>query len=341
MRGCYSVIAATVAVIALVIIRATAPRGAVHVAAAITCGALIGGAAAITCGALIGGAAHIGGGARPRRSKILAAPARASPPALSPPIVVKDYVVPDEGGSKVLRVIRDDLLAAGTKQRAVVPYIQSILADNPGIDTVLYTAPYNGFGPLAAATGAHQLGLKCHLILSLKLFGAQHASSVHEANCAKPVIAARALGANIEFVADWSALNAAGHAAAAAGSTVWLPLGLNSLPFELKLADAIAASSRNIEPRRIWLVAGTGLVAKALARAFPAATIICVPVIVNDKPTSKLRTSIAQLPNMILSDKHAPPQTTPYPTVFNYDSFAWDSAATWGCDGDFVWNIAG
>jgi len=258
----------------------------------------------------------------------------------NPPLTVQEYRV----RGKTLQVVRDDLLPAGTKQRAVVPFTRALLAALPSdrkVATLLYTAPYNGFGPVAAAFAARRLGLQCLLILSRKAFGSAAATSVAAVHESGTVRRAREMGAKIQIADTWDALVAAGKAAAADPAVFWYPLGYHADDFGATLADHLREASAGFAPRHIWMAAGTGALALAVAAVFPAATITVVPASLDPKNIAKLTATLAAERRIEVALVHAPAALAPYPTVAGYDERAWDAAVAAGADGDCVWNVAG
>jgi hypothetical protein len=285
----------------------------------------------------------VGGAAKALRAAAGTAPAvglglEETQPA-SPRLVVKRY----RADSKTLLVARDDLLLAGTKQRAAADYIASLLAERPGVSTLLYTAPYNGFGPVAAAYSAARLGLACRLVLLRRAFGAAAPTPPAEVERAETVRRARALGAEVRFADTWGELVAAGREAEADPAVFWVPLGFHGAAFSRLLGDRIrAAAPPGLAPGRVWVAGGTGALALALARAFPRARVTVVPASLDAKVVRKIREAVAGEPRITVAETHAERRVPPpYPTVAGYDERAWDAAVAEGDDGDLVWNAAG
>jgi hypothetical protein len=78
--------------------------------------------------------------------------ARNSPDIVIEPLRVKNGIV---------RVVRDDLLPGGTKQRAIIPYLEELIAR--GYDDFVYASPFCGYAQVALASACAELGVKATL----------------------------------------------------------------------------------------------------------------------------------------------------------------------------------
>lgn len=58
-----------------------------------------------------------------------------------------------------IRVVRDDLLPGGTKQRASAPFIQDMV--NIGYSHFVYASPFAGFAQVALAYTCRMLNVRC------------------------------------------------------------------------------------------------------------------------------------------------------------------------------------
>lgn len=208
---------------------------------------------------------------------------------------------------------------------------------------MLYTSSYNGYGPVATSLVAKELGLKCIVILGLKAFGKQKNSTREEAEQSSSVKKCRELGATVIFVDKWSELVLQGMKHQEDKSVYWIPLGFkdeNNL-FE----DILVESLSTLNPmqdaiKRLWVVGGSGVLARSLSRALPKTNILLVPVDSQGKSFDKLLLHVSSFKNITTFERKFPPQLTPYRTIKGYDSKAWDGAVICGKDGDYVWNVA-
>src|SRR5688500_15882484 len=58
-------------------------------------------------------------------------------------------------------VVRDDLLAGGTKQRACVPFLHDLKAR--GHRRFVYASPFAGFAQVALSLSCREIGLECRI----------------------------------------------------------------------------------------------------------------------------------------------------------------------------------
>jgi len=250
------------------------------------------------------------------------------------------------GSAKTLHVFADHHINAGTKDRVSAKYISHCISNvmKRDIKCLLYTSSYNGFGPVACASGARSNGLDCTLVLCLKGFGHSKESTIDEANASLSVIRAREYGAKIFFAKTWQEMIHLGKKISEEENVWWLPLGFKDDLYVQMLADelieAVKATTFPSPVNRIFVVGGCGVIARVLSIVFPNTTIMLVPIIFGGQSYFKLKSYVSQSKNIQLINKHSPQVVSPYPSVINYDSRAWDSAVDIGISGDYVWNVA-
>ncbi|MBX9883569.1 MAG: PLP-dependent lyase/thiolase [Novosphingobium sp.] len=156
-----------------------------------------------------------------------------------------------------VRVVRDDLFPGGTKAR-FLPVLFRDAAE------VVYASPAEGGAQTALATVAAQLGKRATIFVAKR---------------AKPhprALMAKRLGAKVLQV-DPGYLNvvqARARAYAAARGARLAPFGVD-MP---EAIDAIASAARATgeEPDEVWCASGSGVLARAIARAWPHARRIVV-----------------------------------------------------------------
>ncbi|OQW49145.1 MAG: hypothetical protein A4S09_03520 [Proteobacteria bacterium SG_bin7] len=88
-------------------------------------------------------------------------PTSTSDPHFSPPAVI--HQIKTEG--RRLYIVRDDLLPAGTKQRACIPFLRDM--NKKGFGKFIYASPFSGFAQVALAFSCQQLGYECHLFCEI------------------------------------------------------------------------------------------------------------------------------------------------------------------------------
>jgi hypothetical protein len=88
----------------------------------------------------------------------------------NPPIIIEKINIKKNNGDIIdLNIIQEGYLIAGTKQRAIVPYIKSIIKKNKNIKRILYNGTFDSFGPVALAYAGYRLGIKIILYITFKL----------------------------------------------------------------------------------------------------------------------------------------------------------------------------
>ena len=259
------------------------------------------------------------------------------------PITIKEY----EYNGKTFKVIRDDLLEVGTKQRVAKNYCTYLVAHSETpITHLLYTGTYNGFGPVALAWGANQINIKATVVLSLEPVGYGKKLTKELAELTKNVKLCRKYGAEVLFVNNWKEINQMGAKLSEQEGWYWVPLGFDDETFIRCLAYDLTKCINldnqdeisNLNGSNIWMVGGSGTIARAYSLAYPNSTIYLIPAIL--KQINKLENKCKKYKNIKIIQHHSKKLITPYPTVENYDSIAWDTAVALGKTGDYILNVA-
>lgn len=149
-------------------------------------------------------------------------------------------------------VVRDDLYPGGTKAR----YLPALFA---GAQEVVYASPAQGGAQTALAQVAGQLGKQATIFVAKR---------------AKPhprALMAKRLGAKVMQVSPGylTVIQARARAYCAATGARLAPFGVD-LP-EALAAIAAAARATGLDPDEIWCAAGSGMLTRALAQAWPNA----------------------------------------------------------------------
>lgn len=285
---------------------------------------------------------HSGGGGSASASK--------APDDINPPLLIKTHQV----GRVSRRVVRDDALFAGTKQRAILPYVRRMRFLHPLADTLMYTGGHNGYGPTVTALGASLSGMKCRLVLDLHAVGRDHGTlvSAREAKDAPPVQKSLQMGAGVEFADSWKALVQMGKQFAQDPQVLWAPLGLDDAYFVACLARALRRASSPedselLESAPIYVAGGVGAVARAIHGAFGGRDrrdrrdhkggVVAVAA----ASVGKLR---AALKKFGIGVAHPPKAEVRHavPTVRGYDSATFDAVGVLpAADAAIIWNVAG
>lgn len=242
---------------------------------------------------------------------------------LNPPVEISTYTF-----AKVkFRVVRDDLLLGGTKQRIVKDLFQA----HP--EGIIYPGPETGYAQIALALGA-------------KLSGSRVKILTREVRPpTKQTVLASQLGAEIiEYRGNQGNLKALKEHAEKIAKTegMYLPkLGFEGEHFKESMIKALDESldlDRKF-PHKFWIVAGSGTLALTLHDMFPRATFNVVQVgkevdwLFKDLP----RVNFFKAPENFWDPAKDPP---PYPSLSTYDAKLWQFAKN-DLEGSIIWNVAG
>lgn len=215
-------------------------------------------------------------------------------------------------------VVRDDLLPGGTKMRAILPLIEASQAQE-----FVYASPAQGYAQVALAQCAALAGRGAVIFTAKR-------SQPHALT-----LAAKAAGATVVMVPHGHLVVVQARAKAYAAE-----VGAELLPFGIeddRAIEAIAAAARSlgIEPPEVWSVAGSGVLSRALQRAWPQARFYAVIV-------GKRNSDTARAQRIIYPAAFDKPAclTPPFPSAINYDAKGWQYFVDRGCSGSLFWNVA-
>lgn len=243
----------------------------------------------------------------------------------SPPLVVTTH--------KGLEIVEDNVLACGTKQRAVLQYVRDLIRNNPMVETLIYTGGFNGYGPVNVAYAARECGLRCHLLLTTSRVGQGSHVSIPMLEREITIQKIRHYGAKVQFIKSWRTAVDEGRRLSAHPSKYWLPLGFKSSVFTAALTDALVSAARGRQFEHIVVAGGVGEIAKALRAAFK-----CRVTAVAVSSVAKLQKALEGTGIEVVPPLKIEIGEPPVPTVTGYDSHAYYVAlamgATW-------WNVAG
>lgn len=217
-----------------------------------------------------------------------------------------------------IHVVRDDLYPGGTKARFVPALFD-------GVDEVAYATPCEGGAQYALAYVARRLGKRATLFC---------------ADRAKPhprVVAGQALGAKYHFVRPGYLSVVQARAEEYAAMT-----GARLAAFGIPQAvDAIAAAalSTGLEPDEIWCAAGSGTLARGLAKAWPWARQYAVQV---GRELARSDVDGATIHKQPLAFSAPHRGAVPFPSDPHYDAKAWaECQARRGSGLVLFWNVTG
>lgn len=217
-------------------------------------------------------------------------------------------------------VVRDDLFPGGTKAR----FLPALFDD---ADEVVYASPAEGGAQTALAHVARDLGKR------VTVFVAKRASPHPRAMMAK------SLGARVMQVSPGylSTVQARAREYCERTGARLAPFGVD-MPSALQ-AIAAAARASGTTPDEVWCASGSGVLARALALAWPAARRHVVQV---GRELSAADVSGARIWVHPLAFGRVTKARPPFPSDGHYDAKAWEICrARRGAGVVVFWNVTG
>lgn len=217
-------------------------------------------------------------------------------------------------------VVRDDLFPGGTKAR----YALTLFAE---ADEVVYASPAEGGAQTALAETAAALGKRATIFVAKRKN--PHDRALH----------AKRVGAKVLQVVPGylSVVQARATAYAAARGALLAPFG-----FDLPTAiDAIADAARTIkiEPDEVWCAAGSGVLMRGLAKAWPNARRHAVQV---GRTLNRGEVDGADIHVHPRRFSAVAATNPPFPADPHYDAKAWEICRRERGRGRVVfWNVTG
>jgi hypothetical protein len=260
--------------------------------------------------------------------------------AFSPPVEL-DRVSTQRGP---LWVVRDDLLAGGTKQRAAIPYVVQKLAQ--GYEELVYASPFAGYEQVALAVACKAVGVRCRLFCESVPWVSRFKLKAH----AYTELAA-AHGAMVDLASDLAAAeNRAVYYSVARPRCTKVPLGIDCSEFRTALAIELRRMVPAIHlelggaPNRIWMTVASGTLARTLREVIaPQVELRCLDVGVLPEDDARItglaklpRTSVERVPELFAQPAQFPP---PIPSNAHCDAKAWRYLAGRAQARDLWWNI--
>lgn len=219
-----------------------------------------------------------------------------------------------------IAVVRDDLFPGGTKARFLPALFD-------GADEVVYASPAEGGAQTALATVAAQLGKRATIFVAKR-------SEPHPR-----ALMAKRLGALVMQVSPGYLAVVQARARAYCEHT-----GAKLAPFGVDLPEAIdaiaaAALATSERPDEVWCAAGSGVLARGLAQAWPDARRHVVQVGRDLDESEVAGATIHIYPRTFGMAARSRP---PFPSDPHYDAKAWEIAkARHGAGRVLFWNVTG
>lgn len=232
---------------------------------------------------------------------------------------------------KTFNLIQDTDLPAGTKQRGIAFFQQ--LVDQQFKEVVTYGTVY-GYGQVATAWCCREIGLSCTIFLP---------ETLPRTRMTKEAIIC---GANIIDVQPDNGYPTTSILAARANKYASLDpkrrmieLGLDDPDFIRALANGIInGNSNNIQPKRIWVAGGSGVLSRAIAKAFKGTHLSIVQVgrLIYPNVLEQINYTMYVSPETFRQNAEIIP---PYKSLKHYDAKVWRFVQLYGEDGDYIWNV--
>jgi hypothetical protein len=219
-------------------------------------------------------------------------------------------------------VVRDDLIAGGTKRRVLGNMLKSSRARE-----FVYPSTAYGYGPLAVAYAAADLGRSARLFYP-KRDKANWTPLMHEAVAQGAKIIPVVSGYMVVLECR------AREYCERHPEAQLLPLGFDTNDFHNRLVDVIRTLP--VKPREVWCAAGTGALTRSLQAAWPEADHHAVII-----ARKNANTGNATQHNVQYKFEQAAKNLPPFPSAHNYDAKVWDVMKRNARPGALFWNVGG
>lgn len=251
---------------------------------------------------------------------------------LNPPIVVENI----KYNNNTYKLIQDTYLLSGSKQRGYT-YFKKL--KESGIDIIISVASSHGYGQFALSYCCHLLNLKCYLFIQKHPIRTDITNDAMKYN--KHIIEVK--NKNNKYVSMKDLFDKATlleqKLIKQNKNVKLLKLGLDNEEYIQDFSFNIKnAFKYDIQPKRIWVAAGSATLARTLSKAFPNAIILLVQVgktIWPDLLEGMNHKLYISKTSFLQNAKILPP----YTSLSNYDAKIWEFVIKFGENGDFIWNV--
>jgi hypothetical protein len=250
---------------------------------------------------------------------------------LNPPIIPEDVMV----NNKTLKLLNDKLFG-GTKMRI----LQEVIRDLP-YEEVVYAGPDSGMAQIAIGASAKKYGKKATMFVNtpsivrmlppLVSFGQQF------------------LDIKYDFAKDEKGRSLYDTEEAAKKyieedpqKRILLPFGIKDEKIVSRFAEILGDAIKSIpQPKRMWIVAGSGMLLEVFHRIWPKTKYMVVQVGKKVDPNSLVHNGVQDelfiAPERFKDDATIQP---PYETIPWYDAKLWRFVLSNAEEGDYIWNVA-
>lgn len=216
-----------------------------------------------------------------------------------------------------IRVVRDDAVLGGTKRRALDRLVSSIDADE-----LVYATPAYGFAQIALAGACRAAGKKATIFVAAR--SERHPRTQAAADLGATIVEVKAGRLNV--------IQSRARKHCEATGAYQVPFGMDDEPFLVAMAESVAELP-GPAPTEVWCVAGSGLLTRALQRAFPEAVHHAVQI---GRDPDVGGATLWKAPEAFEDDATDPP---PFPSCSNYDAKAWRFIREHASEGALFWNL--
>jgi len=213
-------------------------------------------------------------------------------------------------------VLRDDLLPGGTKRRAVDALLE-------GGDEFVYASPAYGYAQVALAVACQARGLRATIFSAARM------------RPSPLTLRAAAYGATVISV-EHGYLNVVTKRArdyCIQTGAVLLPHGFDDPRFRQSLVGTVLTVAPYWH-NEVWVAAGSGVLARCIAEAWPTARVVAVQV--GHPPILPDQAELLVAPEAFESSARMPP---PFPSADNYDAKVWRYFQADAAPGALYWNV--
>lgn len=218
-------------------------------------------------------------------------------------------------------VVRDDLIAGGTKVRVLIDILGAVESRE-----IVYASHPFGYGSVALAHACKRVGKKLTLFFP-RFIGTPkpYALACKHSHVSHWVVKATTRQIDlVDRVQEYAALHNA-HV---------MPIGFDTDEFRSGLVSI--ARGLRIRPTEVWAVAGSGCLVRALNEAWPGSRVCAVSL-----GFPHVKTAGADVVYTAVEPPDQPAsEPPPFPSAEHYDAKLWRFVKAHGQKGALVWNVA-
>lgn len=259
----------------------------------------------------------------------------------NPPLSITKHSIKLQQKNINYSVFRDDYLIGGTEQRALVDLINHIRKNNEKITKFIYAGPSTGYTQVALAYCCRLTKTTAVLFLAK----ANYRNSRGNSNDNRTNLTKYALSQNstelheIEngYLKNLTKEAEKYHKENSHNSYLLSFSGDDKKYMEFLEKNIKKSLPKNINPKRIWLVACSTTILNVLYKIFPKTYFLVVQVgrTIWDNLLDKSRITL-YVSNENFND--VAKEQPPYDTVSTYDAKLWTFFLKHGKNGDYIWN---